>query len=64
MPQSRLCSSARKSLILIADYGYLTQMPRQLGNEATGSPATRARQPFFGEIFHQRRICLCHDKPF
>src|SRR3989338_8773049 len=23
---------------------------RQLGNEAVGSPATRARQPFFGEI--------------
>ena len=23
---------------------------RQLGNEVIGSPATRARQPFFGEI--------------
>jgi len=23
---------------------------RQLGNEVVGSPATRARQPFFGEI--------------
>jgi hypothetical protein len=23
---------------------------RQLGNESLGSPATRARQPFFGEI--------------
>jgi hypothetical protein len=37
---------------------------RQLGNEVIGSPATRARQPFFGEIFRHRRICLWHDKPF
>ena len=30
--------------------GFESHPLRQLGNEAVGSPATRARQPFFGEI--------------
>ena len=38
---------------------------RQLGNEVIGSPRScGARQPFFGEIFRQRRICLRYDKFF
>ncbi len=30
--------------------GFESRSLRQLGNEVIGSPATRARQPFFGEI--------------
>ncbi len=30
--------------------GFKSHPLRQLGNEVIGSPATRTRQPFFGEI--------------
>ena len=33
-----------------APRGFESHLLRQLGNEVIGSPATRARQPFFGEI--------------
>ena len=39
-----------KQLVPKGAPGFESRPLRQLGNEVIGSPATRARQPFFGEI--------------
>ena len=53
--QSGFCS--KKVRILSKRY-------RQLGNEVIGSPATRARQPFFGEISSRFEFSIKFEPTF
>ena len=44
--------------------GFESHRLRQLGNEVIGSPATRARQPFFGEISSRFEFSIKFEPTF
>ena len=59
-----LTGRSRKSCSRLRERGFKSLPHRQLGNEVIGSPATRARQPFFGEISSRFEFSIKFEPTF